>query len=204
MIKAIVLDIGGVLVRTEDPLGRREIEAEFNLPPHTVEAFVFDSQEAAASTLGEVNANEVWQSIGEKLNLTKGQLDKFIESFWRGDVFDHNLHQFFQSLRENYTTAFLTNAWQGARDDLAKRFGIIEGETVDYLLISSELGVAKPDPKIYKKLRQTVNLPYNEILFVDDFSENISAADQLGIQTIHFQKGLDPISEIQSMLGKAP
>jgi HAD superfamily hydrolase (TIGR01509 family) len=201
-IKAVVLDIGGVIVRTEDPAGRQALQNQFDLPERGVERLVFDSKEAAASTVGHLDAWEVWDSVGKKLNLSASELDEFISKFWQGDVFDHTLFQYFQHLRSDYTTALLTNAWQGARTDLANRYGIIEGKSVDHLLISSELGVAKPDIAIYQILRQTVNQDFENILFVDDFIENILAANTLGIQTIHYQPSMNLVSEIQSALNK--
>jgi len=201
-IKAVVMDIGGVLVRTEDPAGRQALQKQFNLPDRGVERLVFDSKEAAASTIGHLDARQVWESVGKKLNLSSAELDEFISKFWQGDVFDQTLFHYFQDLRANYTTALLTNAWQGARIDLSDRYGIIEGKSVDYLLVSSELGVAKPDIAIYKVLRQTMNQEYENILFVDDFIENILAANKLGIQTIHYQPGMNLVSEIQSALNQ--
>jgi FMN phosphatase YigB (HAD superfamily) len=49
-----------------------------------------------------------------------------------------------------YINSLLSNAWPGARLALAEQFGIIEGKTVDHILISAELGVAKPDQRIYQ------------------------------------------------------
>ena len=61
MIKAVVLDIGGVLMRTEDQSGRRLLEKRHNLPAGTVDWLVFDSDAAAASTIGKVKSEAVWK-----------------------------------------------------------------------------------------------------------------------------------------------
>ena len=198
MLKAIVLDIGGVVLRTEDRSARQALEKKYNLPPGGADVLVFKSPIAAESTIGKVKPEKIWQNVADKLSLSPEVLIAFQQSFWQGDQIDHELINFLQSLRSRYTTAFLTNAWKDARETLAQHYSLFEGKTVDYLLISSELGVAKPDPKIFDILSKTINVRYDQILFVDDFIENIEAAKALGIHTIHYQQGMNLIALIKN------
>lgn len=200
MIEAIVLDVGGVILRTEDRTGRQTLESKYSLPPGGSEALVFMSKPAAESTIGKVSQDQIWGNIAEKLNLTPAELIEFQQSFWQGDKIDSELIGYIESQRGKYITALLSNAWVGMREILADQYQIFEGKTVDHILISAELGVAKPDPRIYHLLASTINCPYNRILFVDDFIENIEAAGELGIQTIHYQPGMDLINHIQMKL----
>ena len=200
MVKAVVLDIGGVLMRTEDRSGRRLLEERYQLPANSVDWLVFDSEAAAASTVGQVKAEAAWQAVQDKLNLSADELAEFIELFWSGDVFDQAAFDYLSSLRPDYLTGILSNAWEGAREGFVRRRGMIQGETVDQILISSELGVRKPDPAIYQVLRDTLGVRYDEILFVDDFIQNVTGAQALGIQALHYQPGMDLIDLIKSGL----
>jgi epoxide hydrolase-like predicted phosphatase len=201
-IKAIVFDIGGVLIKTEDDSSRRELEQRYHLPTGGVEILVFDSEQAIASSIGRVNQEAVWNSVAEQLSLSPEGLEDFKRSFWAGDRVDMDLIRFLQECRPEYTTALLSNAWMGFRQDIADGYGILEGKTVDRVLISSELGVVKPETQIYQILANTVNCGYDEILFVDDFLENIKAAEALGMKAIHYNPEMDLINEIKSLLGK--
>ena len=200
MIKAVVLDIGGVLMRTEDQSGRRLLEARYHLPADTVAWLVFDSDEAAASTIGQVEASVAWQAVQKKLNLSEEELEEFIELFWSGDVFDQAAFDYLRSLSPDYITGILSNAWADAREGFVQRYGMIEGQTVDHILISAEEGIRKPDPEIYRRLRDTLGVAYEEILFVDDFVKNVEGASALGIQAIHYQPGMNLINQIKSRL----
>ena len=200
MIKAVVLDIGGVLMRTEDQSGRRLLETRYHLPADTVGWMVFDSDEAAASTIGQVEARVAWQAVQKKLNLSDEELEDFIELFWSGDVFDQAAFDYLRSLSPDYITGILSNAWEGAREGFVQRYGMIEGQTVDHIMISAEEGVRKPDPEIYRRLRDALGVAYEEILFVDDFIENVEGAAALGIQAIHYQPGMNLINQIKSRL----
>ncbi len=199
-IKSIVFDIGGVVLRSEDESGREALGEKYNLEPGWVERLVFRSSAARDSTVGSVGTDSIWQNVAEKLNLSKASLEIFQEAFWQGDRIDQRLVSFLMNCRPEFKTAFLTNAWKGAREILKDKYGLSEGQTVDHLLVSSEIGLAKPDHKIYKLLAKTLDCQLSEILFVDDFIENIIAANELGINTIHFNTGIDLINVIKSRL----
>lgn len=55
------------------------------------------------------------------------------------------------------------------------------------VLLSCDLGVKKPNPKIYKILLQTLNLPPEKCLFIDNKAKNVKAAEKLGIDGIIFK-----------------
>jgi glucose-1-phosphatase len=200
MIHAIVFDIGGVLICTEDHASREQLEKMYGLQPGEVEQMVFNSKAAQASTIGLMSEEAVWQNVANKLNLSPCERKEFQSAFWAGDKLDQDLINFLKDCQNKYTTALLSNAWEGARTQLAEKYGIKEGKTVDQILFSSELGVAKPDPKIYQILVERMNCNFNELLFVDDFIENIIAAKKLGIIAIHYQPGMDLILKIRNML----
>lgn len=55
------------------------------------------------------------------------------------------------------------------------------------MVISGEVGVTKPDPRIFQLLLQQVARPAEECLLIDDAPANLAAAASLGFQTIQFQ-----------------
>jgi putative hydrolase of the HAD superfamily len=196
------LDIGGVLVRTEDRTFRDKLEEQYDLQIGESDKLVFESKAAQASTIGKAERNEIWEHVANELSLSKEELGEFQTQFWAGDKLDQEIVRFLHDLSSFYITALLSNAWLGHRRTLDEEFDIIEGQTADVILLSSELGVSKPDPRIYAILADTTNCIYNEILFVDDFIENIEAAKALGIHTIHYQPGMNLINAIKSRLDK--
>jgi 2-haloacid dehalogenase len=54
------------------------------------------------------------------------------------------------------------------------------------IVISGEVGIAKPDPRIFQILLVQVDRPAGECLLIDDSPANIVTAQALGFQTIHF------------------
>ena len=59
-------------------------------------------------------------------------------------------------------------------------------EWFDVVVVSYEVGVCKPDPRIYEICLSRLGVEPGEALFVDDRLENVEAAANLGLQTVHF------------------
>jgi len=68
----------------------------------------------------------------------------------------------------------------------------------DYLMLSYELGAVKPTPESYQKALKKFDLTPADCLFLDDKLENIKAADDLGIRSIHHKDQ----AETKGLLGK--
>jgi HAD superfamily hydrolase (TIGR01509 family) len=56
----------------------------------------------------------------------------------------------------------------------------------DVVLVSCEVGVAKPDRMIFQMCLSQLCVMPSQALFVDDRIENVEGAASLGIQTFHF------------------
>ena len=57
----------------------------------------------------------------------------------------------------------------------------------DGIVLSGEVGLAKPDPAIYRVLLDQVNDSPGNCLFIDDSEVNVAAAKELGFTSIHFK-----------------
>ena len=64
----------------------------------------------------------------------------------------------------------------------------IELAKPEYVFVSYELGLLKPDIKIFQTLVDRLQTAPTQILFIDDKESNITAAKQIGINGIIFNK----------------
>jgi 2-haloacid dehalogenase len=55
------------------------------------------------------------------------------------------------------------------------------------IVLSGEVQLVKPDPRIYAIMLEKINRPAAECLFIDDSEANIAVAEQLGFKTIRFE-----------------
>lgn len=203
MIRAVIFDMGGVILRTEKQDGRRKWEAQLGLQPGELERAVFECEASARASIGLAHEDEVWKSIAARFGLNDAQLIEFQRDFWSGDRVDATLAQFIRDLRPRYKTAILSNAWLNARAAITQKFGM--GDAVDTIIISAEEGIAKPDARIYRLAAERLGVLPQEAIFVDDMPENADAARAVGMRGVHFHKRVfentsDFIHHLQKLL----
>ncbi len=201
MIKAVIWDLGGVIVRTMDTSFREKWEDQLNLQPRELHDIVFDSPAGRSASVGQVGPDEVWDSIAVRFDLSHDECANLREDFWRGDRLDHHLVTFIDRIRQGYRSGLISNAW------LSLRF-LIEVEwkiehLFDDVLISAEVGITKPDPAIYKLSLANLDVNPKNAIFVDDFKVNIHAAESLGMKTVWFQSPSQTIEAVESLLRTA-
>jgi len=193
MIKAIIFDVGGVLIRTVDHSYRRNWEKKLGLDERESEEIVFNSNMGLRAQRGEITDDELWSWVGQRLNLGD-QLEEFRTSFWAGDELDQDLVSFIRSLRPHFQTAIISNATDELRTTLTGKFKI--ADAFDLIIGSAEEKIMKPDPAIYIRALQGLGLQAEETVFIDDFAHNIAAAKRLGMAVIHFSPSVDIATEL--------
>lgn len=77
-------------------------------------------------------------------------------------------------------TGLLSNSWGTSFYPFAR----LEA-TFDALVLSGEVGLRKPDPRIYALAAQRVGTPAQRCVFVDDLQRNVQVATDLGMQAVH-------------------
>ena len=67
---------------------------------------------------------------------------------------------------------------------------------------SYELGLSKPDVKIFEKVLKDNELEADETFYIEDTKKHILAAESLGIKTWHFNPEEDDINDLDKVLSK--
>jgi putative hydrolase of the HAD superfamily len=184
MIRGVIFDVGGVLLRTHDQSGRRKWETRLGLKPGELAHLVFDSALGRQAQVGQVSLEEVWAWVGTHLGLSPPELVSLKRDFWAGDRLDRELCDYIRGLRSSYLTAMLSNNWARDGRAMAQKMGIVD--CFDVFVTSAEIAVMKPDPRIYQVALDRLGLLPPEAIFVDDFVENVEAARRLGMGGVHF------------------
>lgn len=196
-IHAVIWDLGGVLVRTEDAAPRTKAAEGLGLSRADLERMVFASGLSDRAMLGQISTTELWESICMQLNLPVTHCADLQTAFWGGDSLDHSLVQYIRSLRPRRRTALLSNAFSDLRDAL-ERWGIVDA--FDQLIISSEVGLMKPDPRIFELAVRRLEVAPAEAVFVDDFELNVRAAKAVGLAAIRFRDPAQVRLELEDLL----
>jgi epoxide hydrolase-like predicted phosphatase len=189
-IQAVIFDFGGVLLRTEDPYPRQQLASRIGIPMQQLYQQIFDSESARQATVGKISAEAHWEAARQALGIGEDAYQQVRDEFWAGDRLDEELIGYLRGLKSRYKTALLSNAWDDLRSVIQRNWAI--SDVFDEMIISAEVGIAKPDARIYRIAVDRLGVAPQEAVFVDDFIENIASARAFGLQTIHFQ-GRQPL-----------
>jgi len=193
-VKALIFDVGGVLIRTENLTGRQKWAQRLGLGVWELHDVVFESPVAAAATIGQATESEAWEYARQQLGLSLEQLPEFRSDFWAGDHLDERLADWVTARRGQYRTGILSNAWDNARAFLTSQAKIVAA--FEILVLSAEEGLRKPEPAIYERVLQRLGVAAYEAVFVDDGLENVMAARKIGLEAIQFKSGIDIPAEL--------
>jgi epoxide hydrolase-like predicted phosphatase len=212
-IRAVVFDIGGILevipgggdptIRFPEMMARWE--TRLGMPEGELGRQIkeMDGRLIAAGKDGAIGtcSEAEWR---EELRLATGwdqsQVDAFMQDFW--DVYCGNpnpeLAAYLGGLRPRYQTTLLSNSFVGARREEEARLHL--SEIADLIIYSHEVGVEKPDERIYAVTCERLGRRPEEIVFLDDMERNVAAAATYGIQAILFRDNAQAIADIQAYL----
>lgn len=199
-LRAVFFDLGGVIVRTEYQAPRQRLAERFGMDYEDIDRIVFgsgSSSSAAQATIGKITEQEHWINVMRQLRLPPHDYPQVRDEFFAGDVIDREILDFLRSIKPTVRTGLISNAWSGLRSYiLRERFD----DAFHKMIISAEVGVAKPNLKIYRIALEQLQVEAGEAVFVDDVLENIKAGERVGMMGIHFKDPASAIKQIKSML----
>ena len=198
-IQAVIFDLGGVILRTDDPRPRMELAQSLGMTRAELEDAVFSNPVSQRAERGLATQQEVWAAVAKSLNLPEETMPAFSKQFFGGDRVDFALIELIQQFRAHHTTALLSNTWivdlpGFLRDNLQIP------DTFDIIISSAQRRMAKPDPEIFDLTLELTGARPEEAVFVDDASRNIAAAASLGIHTVHFRSTEQARGELLALL----
>ena len=92
-------------------------------------------------------------------------------------------------------TGLLSNSWG---DSYSRESW---DELFDVIVISGEVGMRKPEKRIYRRAAEALGLTPQECVFVDDISVNVRAARDFGMTAVHHQTPDETMEELETALG---
>ena len=197
-ISAVIWDLGGVLLRTEDLSTRQALADRMGKSRTELENLVFDGDSGDRAQLGEISADEHWDNIRRILGLDAAGISEFRRQFWEGDQLDVELVDTIRSLRGRYKTGLLSNAFSDLRQVVTSILQI--SDAFDEMVISAEIHLMKPDARIYQHALQRLGVAAQEAVFIDDMLRNVEGACSQGMKAIHFCQRSQALAELERLL----
>ncbi len=206
-IKAVIFDVGGVLqlgkysdkpVRGHRMLGvHNSIVKKLKIPLDQY----FDALDTAyaKSIDGAIPEKQAIKTIAKNLEISTKKLKQLFKQEY-GKHFKQNdeLIDFAIKLKkQGYKIATLSDQWY-----LSKYAMVTEKIRKNFKpsVISCDVGIRKPNPKIYKLILKKLKLPAKQTVFIDNQEWNTKPAEKLGMNTILFKKNKQMFKQLEKML----
>ena len=198
---AVLCDVDGVLRHWPASDG---LERAHGLPPGTFWDVAFAPGRLLPAITGEVSDEEWRAAVAGDLAKVCGSAERARAAVaaW-SDLLprvDHEVVALLARVREVVPLALVSNATSRLEWDLARQ-GLAELPTT--VVNTSRIGVAKPDPRVYRIAAERVGVPVARCLFVDDTAANVEAARAAGMPALHFRRFADLDTALAPLLSGA-
>jgi len=193
-LKAIIWDWGGVFCVAGEHFSNQRMLEQAGMTPEQMSDSSKDIEREFY--LGEISEAEFWNRIIEKYSLKGISREDLRKSYFESYRPYPEIIDIAKKVRQNYKTALLSNLAVDMSERIRKLHGI--DNLFEIKIFSHEVGMMKPDERIYNLMLDKLQLKPQECLFIDDSKTNTDAAERLGINTIHFKTPEQAISEMRS------
>ena len=196
MIDAVVFDLDGVIRHwNDDDLDR--VEADHGLEPGTILAVGFNDDLGPAATTGRLTYREWMDRIRATVIAEHGESVTPALDVWEANVgvVDTDMVRVLRNLRRRVPVALLSNGTTRLRRDLHVLDLLDE---LDVVFNTAEIGIAKPDPAVFRHVCAELGVPTDRAAFVDDLPANVQGAASVGMAA---HRHVDVGSTEQFLLG---
>jgi len=196
MINAIIFDFGDIFINLDKPatisglqkLGMKEWNNEFD-------------QLNLSFEVGAISPEDFVGGFQKQLpNASKEDILKA----WNAVLADFPFYrlEFLQELSKKYRLFLLSNTDSIHINTFEEKSGVSFYKDFyacfEKVYFSFDIGMRKPDPKIYQFVLNENNLIAENTLFVDDKTENTDSAATLGIKVWNLQVGKEDVIDLFS------
>ena len=187
MVKAIIFDCFGVIVGQGFDHTYRSAGGDPAQDRHFIEDML------GQANLGRISEDHFHNSMADKLGMS---LEEWRDAARDAEKADTELLDYIKNLRGTYKTAILSNANLGVLED--EIGGRRLKDCFDAVVVSADVGMVKPDPRIYIHVADKLGVEPSECIFIDDRQQFVDQASQLGMQAILY----DNFEQLKSYLDK--
>jgi len=197
MIKAVIFDYGGV-VKARDSHFTDDIAKIYGVSKEGL-LRVF-TEPLRQLNKGDISEENFWEKLSSGLN-KKGPEDpeeSFRQAYKKFFQIFPDIIDLVKELKEKRVkTAVLSNTIKIHADVIKEYNGY---EPFDVIILSCDVGIAKPEKEIYQLTLNKLQLKAEEAIFIDDREENLLPAKELGMKTILAKNSKQIIRDVHSLI----
>jgi len=186
-IKVILFDLGNVLVDFDYGIAARRMVHFIGVGHKDIPALILKSEITGIFEEGKISPREFFLKIKDSFNLNISY-ERFVP-IWNEVFFlsakNRSVYSLANSLRNNYKLAMLSNTNILHYEYLKRSFPVFD--IFDEVFISCKMGLVKPNPRIYARVLEELNVLPQEVFYTDDREEFVESARGLKINSLVFK-----------------
>jgi len=186
MIKAIIFDLGNVLIDFDHMIAARRISHFSKLSPQEIFSLFFESEVTLLFEQGKISPDDFFLRVKDMLALSINY-QTFVP-IWNEIFFQSAKNRIVFNIANilsgGYKVVLLSNINTLHFEYVKKHFPIFG--IFSRVFASCEMGLIKPDPAIYRKVLDDLDLAPGESFYTDDRKELVASARKLGIKAAVF------------------
>jgi epoxide hydrolase-like predicted phosphatase len=196
--RGLLIDWGGVMTTNLLASFKAFCESE-GLDPQAL-AGAFRGNEEARELLfafeeGRIEEAEFELGLAELLGVSSAE--GLIDRLFAGSSAEQDMVSAVRTARgAGVRTGLISNSWGTTRYP----HPLLE-ELFDGIVLSGQVGIRKPALRIYELGAESIGLPPEQCVFVDDLPFNLPPAEELGMATIHHVSPASTIEQLERVLG---
>ncbi len=193
-IKAVIFDLNNVVIIdapwhaiTNAALRKGEDRENFHYRIHTKN---IRNDIWWKLTTGRISEKEFWRELDRNIRNLK-VLTKMKQELYSFLIPKKKTIEIIKSLKRRYKTGLLTNfskEWMNIFKEKQENKGIIN--LFDEVVNSADVGIKKPDKRIYEIMLRRLDLKSGEALFVDDREKNMATAREAGMIPVLYKSAV--------------
>lgn len=198
--RALLVDVGNVLCSDGLPVVTATWTRRLGISAQSLlQAVYADSDEGVL--VGRQSEDAWWQVVADRLRIGHNLLSGLRDEITSAGTWDDQLLDVLASLRGQVCVAIVSNAWPHLRVKLAEQH---LDEVADTVVLSCEVGYAKPDPRIYRLVLDRLKVAAGKALLIDDTPGHITAAITAGLHGHHHTSRTSTVAARAAFLGDRP
>ncbi|HZL56217.1 MAG TPA: HAD family phosphatase [Bryobacteraceae bacterium] len=195
MIKAVIFDLGRVIVPFDFRRGYARLEAKCGIPAAEIPVRLAGTDLVRRFESGCIGAKDFVTEFAAHLKLNIGY-DEFCE-IWSSIFLPDTLipESLLAALAKRYRLVLLSNTNSIHFEGIRNRYPLLRH--FHAFVLSYEVGTMKPGRAIYRAALAAAGCAPEECFFTDDILEYVEAARAEGIDAVQFQSGKQIETELR-------
>ncbi len=183
--RAVFLDLGNVIVSVNIAMAIAKFAELFDIDAGLL-AQARNSQLERDFERGFYSPDEYLEIVRETYGLDRRiSLDRLIEIWGHPFELMEGTFALLPVLKKQAGLFLLSNTNAIHIEAIQRKYSFLK--MFDGLVLSYEVGIAKPDPGIYQAALRTAGVTAEAAVFVDDLPENVAAAREAGIRSHQYE-----------------